>query len=101
MQMPISKALLRSANTLTIQEVSKRAYRVLGMKSYGRIDIRVTPQGDVFIIEANANPSLDIDDEFVLSAERAGLTYKKLVRKLIKLAFTPALLQSAVKRCCQ
>lgn len=70
-----------------IEEICKKAYRVLNMKSYGRIDIRVTGQQEVYILEANANPSLDIDDEFVLSAAKAGMSYRCLVRKLLELAF--------------
>ncbi|MFH1318544.1 MAG: ATP-grasp domain-containing protein, partial [Candidatus Omnitrophota bacterium] len=71
----------------TIEDICKRAYRVLNMSSYGRLDIRVSPEGQVYILEANANPCLEIDDEFAISAEKGGLPYKKLVRKLIKLAF--------------
>ncbi|UCD15528.1 MAG: ATP-grasp domain-containing protein [Candidatus Omnitrophota bacterium] len=70
-----------------IEEICKRAYRVLNMRCYGRLDIRVTPDSRVYILEANANPSLDIDDEFAVSAAKAGLPFKKLIQKLIKLAF--------------
>jgi D-alanine-D-alanine ligase len=70
-----------------IEDICKRAFRVLNMKCYGRLDIRVTPEQQVYIIEANANPSLDIDDEFISAASKVNITYPKLVRKLIELAF--------------
>ena len=46
-----------------ISEVCKRAYRALNMNAYARFDIRVTPEGKIYIIEANANPKLDEYDE--------------------------------------
>ena len=39
-------------------DVCKRAYRALNMRSYIRFDIRVTPEGKVYIIEPNANPCI-------------------------------------------
>lgn len=69
-----------------IEKVCKRVYRLLSMKCYARIDLRVAPDKGIYVIEANANPNLDIDDEFALSANKAGISYKKLARKLIDLA---------------
>ena len=69
-----------------ITDICKRAYRVLDMRCYARFDIRVTPEGVVYILEANANPCLAKYDEFAQSAEKAGITYPKLVQKIINLA---------------
>ena len=70
-----------------ISEICKRAYRALDMHSYARFDIRVTADSKIFIIESNANPSLDIEDELGQSAERAGITYNKLIQVILELAF--------------
>ena len=70
-----------------IEEVCKRAYRALNMRCYARFDIRVTPDAQVYIIEPNANPNLDKWDELGQSAEKAGMTYDKLIRKIIGFAF--------------
>ncbi len=67
-----------------IEKVCKRAYRALNMKSYARFDIRVTPKGKIYILEANANPSLDPDDELAESAKKSGIEYKDLIKKIIK-----------------
>jgi D-alanine-D-alanine ligase len=71
----------------TIADTCKRAYRALNMKCYARFDVRVTPQGSVSIIEANANPSLNPYDEVAQSAEKAGISFPDLIRKIIQLAF--------------
>lgn len=67
-----------------IEKVCKRAYRVLNMKSYARFDIRVTKEGEIYILEANANPSLDPDDELAESAKKFGIGYQDLIKKIIK-----------------
>lgn len=69
-----------------IVKVCKRAYRALAIDSYARFDLRLTPEGEVFIIEANANPELARGDEFAEAAEKAGVTYDKLLRKILKIA---------------
>ncbi|MDD5070376.1 MAG: ATP-grasp domain-containing protein [Candidatus Omnitrophica bacterium] len=69
-----------------IFETCKRAYRALNMNSYARFDIRVTSEGIIYIIEANANPCLARYDELGQSAEKAGITYPKLIQKIINLA---------------
>ena len=69
-----------------INTVCKRAYRTLNMKCYARFDVRVTSEGQVYIIEANANPNLEKDDEFAKSAEKVGISHETLVQKLINLA---------------
>jgi len=68
-------------------EICKRAYRVLNMQSYARFDVRVTQSGRTFIIEANANPNLAKSDEVAQSAEKAGISFDKLIQKIVKLAF--------------
>ncbi|MCP4650833.1 MAG: ATP-grasp domain-containing protein [PVC group bacterium] len=70
-----------------IEDVCKRAYRALNMHCYARFDIRLTPDGKVYIIEANANPCLAHNDEVGQSAEKAGISYNKLLNQIISLAF--------------
>lgn len=69
-----------------IGKICKRVYRALRIRGYGRIDLRVTPAGEVVILEANPNPNLDRDDEFAQSATKAGLTYDGLIRRILGLA---------------
>ncbi|MBN2482884.1 MAG: ATP-grasp domain-containing protein [Candidatus Omnitrophica bacterium] len=70
-----------------ITDVFKRAYRVLNMGGYARFDIRVTPDARIYILEANANPSLNRDDEFSEAAKKAGIPYPKLLEKIVSYAF--------------
>ena len=69
-----------------IGDICKRAYRAIDMTSYARFDIRLTADHDVYIIEANANPSIFRWDEVGQSAEKAGISYDKLLEKIISFA---------------
>ena len=71
-----------------IKKLSKRIYQVLSIRGAVRLDLRLTPEGEVFFIEANPNPMLAKDEDFALSAQKAGLSYPELIRRLINLAPT-------------
>lgn len=69
-----------------IVKICKSAYRALRIRGYGRIDLRVTPEGEVVILEANPNPNLDRDDEFAQSAMKGGFTYEQMIQRILRLA---------------
>jgi D-alanine-D-alanine ligase len=68
--------------------ICKAVYRALRIRGYGRIDLRVTPEGEIVILEANPNPNLDRDDEFAQSAMKAGLTYERMIQRILRLALS-------------
>lgn len=70
-----------------INDVCKRAYQALDMDSYTRFDIRVTEQGEVYVIEPNANPCIARIDELALSAEKEGINYADLISMILELGF--------------
>lgn len=70
-----------------VKEVCKRAYRALNMHNYARFDIRLTPAGQVCIIEPNANPCIAKIDEVAQSAAKVGISYNVLIKKIVTLAF--------------
>ena len=69
-----------------INEVCKRAYRALNIRSYARFDLRVTPAGQVYVIEPNVNPNIARDDEVAQSANRIGIDYPALIRMIVRQA---------------
>jgi D-alanine-D-alanine ligase len=70
-----------------LYEVCKRIYRHLQIRAYGRIDLRVKDNGEIYFIEANPNPSIAKDDDFAMSAAKAGVDYSELISKILSLAF--------------
>jgi D-alanine-D-alanine ligase len=39
-------------------QIARQAYRLVGCRDYARIDVRMTPDGDFYILEINPNPAL-------------------------------------------
>jgi D-alanine-D-alanine ligase len=75
-----------------ITRTCRAVYRALGLSGYARIDLRLDAQGQVWVIEANANPDLARDEDFAASAAAAGLPYPELVQRILNLglAWRPA-----------
>ena len=48
-----------------LQRVALDAYRALRVRDYGRIDLRVSETGDIYVIEVNASCYLEESGEFV------------------------------------
>lgn len=69
-----------------IRNLCKRIYRVLELSGYARIDLRLDPEGRIYVLEANPNPQLAYGEDFAESAERAGLSYDGLLQRIVNLA---------------
>jgi D-alanine-D-alanine ligase len=75
---------LESVLVSKIEETCKRIYRLLTIDGYARIDLRLTPTNELYFIEANPNPHLAEDEDFAMSANKAGLSYPELIERIIR-----------------
>jgi D-alanine-D-alanine ligase len=69
-----------------LHRVAIDAYRALRVRDYGRVDMRVNPAGEVYVIEVNASCYLEKGSEFATSAKAAGISYGALIEAITKLA---------------
>lgn len=69
-----------------MKAVAIDAFHALRLRDYGRIDLRVSPSGEIYVIEVNPNCYLERESEFARAAQRAGLEYPALLERLIELA---------------
>jgi len=69
-----------------IQERAVAAYRALKLRDYGRIDLRLTDKGEIYVLEANPNPWLSSGAEFAMAARASGRTYTDMLRDIVDLA---------------
>jgi D-alanine-D-alanine ligase len=79
-------AKLAPAVVDNIGRVCRRVYHILQIRDYGRIDLRLTPDNKVVILEANANPDIAYGEEVAEAAEKAGVPYVKLIDRILNLA---------------
>lgn len=69
-----------------LQKVALDAYRALRVRDYGRVDLRLTDTGEIYVIEVNASCYLEKDSEFATAAAAAGYKYPDLIQKIADLA---------------
>ncbi|HVW68864.1 MAG TPA: hypothetical protein VHB68_07800 [Steroidobacteraceae bacterium] len=72
----------------SLDRLSRRIYRALGLSGYARMDFRVTGSGEVYVLEANANPNLEAAEDFAESARAAGVPYDELLERLMNLGLS-------------
>jgi D-alanine-D-alanine ligase len=69
-----------------VQKTAIDAYRAVRVRDYGRVDIRVTDGGEIFVIEVNASCYLEQSSEFAMAARAHGIEYDDLVQRIADLA---------------
>ncbi|MBM3776996.1 MAG: ATP-grasp domain-containing protein [Acidimicrobiia bacterium] len=79
------RAALPDAIADRIAHVAKRVYRALDLNGYARIDLRLDERGEVFVLEANPNPNLAYGEDFAESGGVAGLSYDRLLDRIVAL----------------
>jgi D-alanine-D-alanine ligase len=77
---------LDEATTKRLSETALSAYQALKLRDYGRIDMRLSKKGEVFVIEANPNPWLASTAEFAMAAKKSGRNYTELIAEIVDLA---------------
>jgi D-alanine-D-alanine ligase len=68
-----------------VQRLCKRVCNVLYLTGFARVDLRLTPAGEVYVIEANPNPQIAQGEDFADSAAAAGIEYGALLERILKL----------------
>ena len=50
-----------------------------------RLDFRLSQSGQIYLLEANANPAISYGEDLAESAESAGLPYDHLLQRILNL----------------
>jgi D-alanine-D-alanine ligase len=72
-----------------ISQVALQAFRAIGGRGYGRVDMRLDEADRPYVLEVNCNPCLDEGMGIARSAERAGIPFPKLLELIIRAALEP------------
>ena len=79
---------LDEKTTELLNNTALAAYRALRLRDYGRIDMRLTEKGEVYVIEANPNPWLASSSEFYMAAKKSGRSYAEMIEEIVELALS-------------
>jgi D-alanine-D-alanine ligase len=77
---------LDEETTERLSQTALAAYHALKLRDYARVDMRLTPKGEVYVIEANPNPWLSSNSEFYMAAKKSGRSYADMVSEIVDLA---------------
>ena len=77
---------LSEETTALLHSTAVAAYQALELRDYGRVDMRLKPDGTVSVIEVNPNPWLASRAELAQAARKAGRTYNQLVEEIVGFA---------------
>src|SRR5207247_1040170 len=58
--------------TTKITDICTTAFHALWLQDYGRVDLRLTHDNEVYVLEVNPNPFLASENEMADAAEKAG-----------------------------
>jgi D-alanine-D-alanine ligase len=66
-----------------IERTCREAFRALWLRDYARLDVRLTPEDEVWVLEANANPFISQGHEMANAAEKAGMPYPAFIQRIV------------------
>jgi D-alanine-D-alanine ligase len=69
-----------------IMETCRVAYRALWLRDYARLDLRLSPDGGVWVLEANANPFISYGHDMANAAAKAGMEYCDFIQRIVDAA---------------
>jgi len=79
-------ARLSATVTKRAQALAVETYRALGCRGMGRVDFRMTPEGDLFVLEMNTVPGFTETSLLPKAAGAAGLSFSDLCARILEKA---------------
>ena len=84
---PICPAILPPKIEKKAKEIAIHAFNVMGCRDYARVDVRLSPDEEIFVLEVNPNPDLTEGAGFMRSAEAEGISYSQVLKKIVDMAY--------------
>jgi D-alanine-D-alanine ligase len=69
-----------------MRKAATEACRAVGVRDYGRVDIRLSSSGVPYVIDVNPNCDLSPDAGYARAAQSVGIEYAALLRLLVRYA---------------
>lgn len=68
------------------REIALQAYRAVGARGMGRIDMRITPEGEIFVLEINNIPGCTHHSILPQAGRKAGIAFPELCSRILESA---------------
>lgn len=81
---PVCPAPLEPELAARVERAARGAWQLIGREmGYGRVDMRISPEGEPFILEVNPNPDISDDAGLSRMAEVRGWDYDALILQVV------------------
>jgi len=67
----------------TLKKTARACWDLFDLKGYARVDVRADSNGNIFVIEINANPCISPDGGFVAATRQAGYPFTEVLSRII------------------
>lgn len=67
----------------TLKEIVRQCWVTFGLNGYARVDLRVDPNGNPFVLEINSNPCISPDSGFHAACGYDGIPYHEAIRRIV------------------
>jgi len=79
-------ALIDDNKTKEMQQYAERAFEVLRLRDYARMDFMMAENGSVYCLEANTLPGMTATSLIPQEAAAVGISFEQLIEKMIGIA---------------
>jgi D-alanine-D-alanine ligase len=79
----VPKRIEKKAHSIAVS-----AFHAMGCRDYARVDMRLDKNNELYVLEVNPNPDLTEGAGFMRSAEAAGYSYERALKKIISFAWS-------------
>jgi D-alanine--D-alanine ligase len=69
-----------------LRQIATEVVRVLGLRDVARLDFRIAPDGRIYLLEANATPSLAPSSPLFVATSQIGLTFNASIAAILNAA---------------
>jgi D-alanine-D-alanine ligase len=83
---PVMHPMLPPATAARVRRVAVEAFRALGMRDYGRVDVRLSAAGIPYVVDVNPNCDLSQHAGMARAAAAVGIDYAALAKLLVRYA---------------
>jgi D-alanine-D-alanine ligase len=79
-------AELDTESTARMQKLALKTFEALGARGFGRVDFRMTPEGEFFVLELNTIPGFTSHSLLPKAAAAAGIGFSELCDRIMQTA---------------
>jgi len=83
---PICPAPLPKNIEKRAKEIAFKAFKTMGCRDYARVDMRLSKNNKLYVLEVNPNPDITEGAGFMRSAQHAGMSYAQALKRIVKYA---------------